>query len=375
MPRRCPPSLLRLVTVFRYLGIPSGGVNPHNLSDTTTSYRWQLWGLLYQILAQAGQALLLTTRQSQTVDSSVGIDAINKSQRILQLSIRSGLMLLRAESFFQWIYFSLPVGARLVRHLASASPLVTVDHTSPYLARSILLSLAGFLLVQAAMVALVNFDLLFRQGTCLYMVSQMALVSLINANRLYQLALFVYAMQSYREELARLRAESQHLTVSGLVRVKRRLVALQHHFAATNQMFQLPVLIEMITLVWMMIGNGCSLVTNRQARRNGFAINLAVLIVVRLATVIHFGQVVPGELDHLIWHLHHRIIDRHRTSAHWLLLLQIGMMRKRFQFSIKRVFTLDQALLVSITLLVLNYLVLLIQTSQGSRTTKATSQP
>lgn len=357
----CPPSLSLLVSAFRLFGVSSAGVDPRHPHRILRW--WILCSATYITASIVTLAVLFTRQNGNTINEEEDPSNFSRPKVVLVAVIGMVLVLRTTENVTNLIRFSLhPVAGRLVRQLSS--PTVAGADQDRKLACTILGVFSCYIVLEFSTTVLVSWKWFHLPAHELAsLMFHLVLAQLMHSGVYFQVAIFVYAATIYQRQLHGLITRRPHLTIAGLVRIKRQIAALQVHYQGTTRMLQFPILLALVSLTWTLIGCVCSAVTSGHLRELSFTCNIIVNCALRLGVLAVYSKRVPLEYDHLLWHLRHRTLD-HWSSYHWLVWKQLHLLLPRFHFTLYRVLTLGQSILVSIGTITLNYLILLIQTSQ-----------
>ncbi len=128
-----------------------------------------------------------------------------------------------------------------------------------------------------------------------------------------------------------------------------------------------PFLLISITVNTMLcMSNICNLVTNHSQTTGFIRYISAVNIfgsVVKLFIYFYFGEKIPKSFNHLKKKLEALVFSRSLSTDDWRQWIAIKEMKKQFHFSVMKSFKMRRETALTIALFILQYAVILIQTS------------
>lgn len=152
-----------------------------------------------------------------------------------------------------------------------------------------------------------------------------------------------------------------------LVKLKRDLVTLQEHFNGTIELLQLAIIFSIMSNTSIIIGSLCMLLiinTLINIKFIGLICLVVIYSILTLSIIIFYGDRVHLEYKKLLNYIRYRIIAWNSLNLLYLLRLSSSCNQK-FNFSLYKVFTLNQTTLITLSTFILNYIVLLIQTDHS----------
>lgn len=181
----------------------------------------------------------------------------------------------------------------------------------------------------------------------------------------YLTCVYVYAMLRYRSELESLCAPtlSDHCLCALLARLRR----LEAHFATTNRLLELPILLTILSCTLALISSVCALVNAGQFQilYTRYLFYLIFRTVALAGSIYYCSVQVTHQVEQLSWHIRHRML--HWSTLGWLAVLRLDYFKHSFRLRLFSLWTVDRTLFISLIAFTLNYIVLLIQTEQSSR--------
>lgn len=135
------------------------------------------------------------------------------------------------------------------------------------------------------------------------------------------------------------------------------------HYRHTNQLLQIPIFISLNSQTWSIVACFCMLIHIDRSKFDtmSFLLTTMMFIFFKLSILLSFGNFVVVEYSQLVWHI--RVNIRNWSPLDWINMHQLDGLKKKFEFTLFSIFTIEQALVSTLIGFIFHYLAILLQTS------------